>query len=81
MLQTLSERVAAVHAESTTSLADDEAALVQLQHAAGGATAKAASWQEVALQYRMERKRLAAAADTVLSLYGSIIDRELEFVR
>jgi hypothetical protein len=74
VLRALRARVAAVRDESTSSLEDDVAMLASLR----GSEKASATWLQVALEYRIERKRLAAAADTILDLYGKIIANDLQ---
>jgi hypothetical protein len=62
------ERLDGVRAEFETSLEEDDALLA----AAAGEPGALADWPRVAAQYRRERKRLAAAAGTILDIYDRL---------
>jgi hypothetical protein len=85
----LRRRLDDVQAESSTSLEDDVTLLAHLRASGserGDGDAAfcqpelahaSSSWLQVALEYRVERKRLADAARALLDLYDKIIEVEL----
>lgn len=62
----MQERLQQVQAEFTTSLEGDEALL--------GSNQQLSDWNQVALEYRIERKKLAKAMDSILRLYARLAE-------
>jgi len=60
----LRQRLAAVEAEFTSALADDEAA---------ASSAVAGTWEDEAARYRVSRKQIAAAMGTILKVYERVL--------
>lgn len=59
----IQQELDAVQSEFSTTLQEDVDALKR-----GGLSA----WKQVALEYRVERKRIAAAVSTVLKIYARV---------
>ena len=65
----LRARLQSMASEFTTTLGDDEALLLVLE----GGTRDAGGFESVALRYRIGRKRIAAAMDTILRVYERVV--------